>query len=383
MKTAGKIERIDLYPARYPMTGYFKFFSGPDGSTGRACVTIRITTSEGSGWGQSLPIAKWSYETLETAVVTLRDYFSPALLGHPASDIAGAHKVMDSVIAPGFSTGMPITRAGIDIALWDLAGRVSGKSVTELWGKRTKGPITLSWTLNVRQIQDVGKLVAEANERGYRNFNIKVAPDPDFDTELAIAARKAAPDGFLWADANGGYDPAIALKAALRLASAGVDILEAPVRPNQIRTYQALKRQAALPIYMDEGVISPEDLEEFIALDMLDGLACKPSRCGGLTSNKAQIEMIEKHGLQWVGSGLTDPDLSLAATLHLYSAFGLRKPAALNGLQFLTESILQDPITDKGGTMTCPEGPGLGVEVDEEKLLWLTRKSGFQPITIA
>ena len=383
MKHPGKIERIDLYPARYPMIGYFKFFSGPDGSTGRACITIRITTSEGIGWGQSLPIAKWSYETLETATTALKDYLCPALIGHDAAAIAGAHSLMDQAIAPGFSTGMPITRAGIDIALWDLNGRVAGKPVTALWGMKPQGPITLSWTLNVRQVEDVDKLVGEANQRGYRNFNIKVAPDPGFDAALAKAARKAAPDGFLWADANGGYDPATALKAAPLLADAGVDILEAPVRPNQIRTYQALKRQGALPIYMDEGVVSPTDLEEFIALDMLDGLACKPSRCGGLSSNKSQIEIIERHGLSWVGSGLTDPDLSLAATLHLYSAFGLRKPAALNGLQFLTESILRDPITDTGGSMSCPSGPGLGVEVDEEKLLWLTRQSGYEPITIS
>ena len=382
MKDLGTIEKFDLYPARYPMTGYFKFFSGPDGSAGRACVTIRITTSKGTGWGQSLPIAKWSYETLETATVALKDYLCPALVGQSANDFAHAHRLMDQAIAPGFSTGMPITRAGIDIALWDLAGRVSGKSVTELWGMQSQSPLTLSWTLNVKQIGDVPSLVAEARSRGYYNFNIKVAPDPEFDVALAKAARRAAPDGFLWADANGGYDPVTALKAAPLLADAGVDILEAPVRPNQIRAYQALKRQGAIPIYMDEGVISPDDLEEFIALGMLDGLACKPSRCGGLTSNKEQIEIIERNGLQWVGSGLTDPDISLAATLHLYTAFGLKKPAALNGLQFLTESILTEPISDTGGKMTCPRGPGLGVEVDEDKLLWLTRTSGFKPISV-
>ena len=60
------------------MTGYFKFFTGPHGSAGRAAVIVKITASDGSaGWGQSLPIAKWSYETLETAAVVLKDYFAP------------------------------------------------------------------------------------------------------------------------------------------------------------------------------------------------------------------------------------------------------------------------------------------------------------------
>ena len=56
-----KIDRIDLFPLRYPMTGYFKFFSGPHGSSGRAAVIIKVTADDGTiGWGQSIPIAKWS-----------------------------------------------------------------------------------------------------------------------------------------------------------------------------------------------------------------------------------------------------------------------------------------------------------------------------------
>lgn len=382
MNNSGKIERIDLYPCRYPMTGYFKFFASPDGSTGRACITIKITTSAGTGWGQSVPIAKWSDETLETAIVALREYFCPALIGHDAEDIEGAHVRMNAVIAPGFSTSMPITRAGLDIALLDLQGRVQGRSLTELWGRKTGDLLTLSWTLNVQNIEDVEAVAAEGQERGYRNFNIKVAPDPDFDMQLASAARRIAPEGFLWADANCGYDLNTALKAAPRLADAGVDVLEAPLRPNRIRGYQALKKQGALPIFMDEGVIAAADLEEFIALGMLDGVACKPARCGGLTGNKQQIEILQRHHLPWLGSGLTDPDLALAASLHLYTAYNLDRPAALNGPQFITASILKNPISDLGGQMACPEGPGLGVEVDEDQLLSLVENSQYNPITI-
>ena len=60
-QSAVKIDRIDLFPMRYPLTGYFKFFTGPHGSSGRAAVVIKITADDGTvGWGQSIPIAKWS-----------------------------------------------------------------------------------------------------------------------------------------------------------------------------------------------------------------------------------------------------------------------------------------------------------------------------------
>jgi len=372
-----KIESIELFPLRYPMTGYFKFFTGPHGSAGRAAVIIKITADDGTiGWGQSLPIAKWSYETLETAYVVLKEYFIPVLIGRNPTDILGAHTVMDQAVAPGFSIGMPITRAGIDLALHDLCGKLAGQSLAHMWGKSSSETITLSWTVNVTKLEDIGAVVEEGKTKGYQHFNIKVAPDPDFDITLARKVRSLAPDTFLWADANGGYDPETALKAAPRLADAGVDVLEAPLRPNRISGYQALKKQGALPILMDEGVTSPTDLEEFIKLGMCDGAAMKPARCGGLISCKRQIELCLKNDLIWLGSGLTDPDISLAASLILFGAFGLKKPAALNGPQFLTADVLKKPITIRKGMAYLPSGPGLGIEVDENKVIDLMKDSG-------
>jgi len=372
-----KIEKIDLFPMRYPMTGYFKFFTGPHGSAGRAAVIVKITAADGTvGWGQSVPIAKWSDETLETATIALRDYFAPVLIGRDPTDLEGAHAAMSAAIAPAFSVGMPITRAGVDLALHDLTGKLRRQSLAEMWGKPTGGPLTLSWTVNVKTIDDTERVMDEGRQRGYANFNIKVAPDPDFDVALAKEVRRVAPKTFLWADANGGYTPEAALAAAPRLADAGVDVLEAPLRPNQISGYQKLKKLGALPILMDEGVTTPHDAEEFRKLGMIDGLAMKPARCGGLLSNKGQIELCEKHDMIWLGSGLTDPDISFAATLGLYGAYGLSKPAALNGPQFLTADVLKQPIQVADGKAHVPRGHGLGVEVDEDKVVELMRASG-------
>jgi len=152
------------------------------------------------------------------------------------------------------------------------------------------------------------------------------------------------------------------------LEDLGVQVLESPLPPNRISWYQALKKQGAVPIYMDEGVVSPVELEEFIKLGMLDGMAMKPARCGGLTSNKRQIELCIEHGLKWLGSGLSDPDLSLGATLALYGAYGLEQAAALNGPQFLNASVLKTPIVIRNAVAEIPTGPGLGLEVDEDKL---------------
>jgi L-alanine-DL-glutamate epimerase-like enolase superfamily enzyme len=370
------IDRIELFPVRYPTVAYFKFFEGPGGNYGRAAVIVKMTASDGTvGWGQSVPVARWSYETLDTALVVLRDYLAPTLVGLDPLDIPAAHAAMDKGLAPSFTTGMPISRAGLDLALHDLAGKLTGKSLAEMWGRPTGGTITLSWTVNVRTIDETESVVAAGRERGYEHFNIKVAPDPEFDVQLAQEVKRLVPGGFLWADANGGYDVDTALEAAPKLADAGVDVLEAPIRPNRISGYQKLKRQGALPILMDEGVVSPVELAEFIRLEMIDGMAMKPSRCGGLLSNKRQIELVEEAGLIWLGSGLCDPDISLAASLALYGAYGLKRPAALNAPQFLGADVLLEPMPIRGGKMKVPTGPGLGVEVDEEKVQELVAKT--------
>ncbi len=378
------IERIELFTVRYPTKGYFKFFIGPGGTYGRGAVIVKITTDEGViGWGQSIPSPMWSYETLETAKIVLRDYLGPVLKGRNPLNIDEAHKAMDLALAPGFSTAMPIARSGLDIALHDLAGKLKGQSLSQMWRRPRGGPLVLSWTVNARTLDEAEQVIDAGYKRGYSNFNIKVAPDPKFDIALARLVRKRAPDGFLWADANGGYDQAAALAIAPKLADTGVDVLEAPLRPNRISGYRALKKQGALPILMDEGVVSPVELSEFIRLKMLDGVAMKPSRCGGLAPAKQQIEMLLDAGLMWLGSGLTDPDISMAAALALYGAFGLKKPVALNGPQFLTTDVLTRPLEIKDGLATVPLGHGLGIEVDEAKVIELMKKTtGSEKIRI-
>lgn len=361
-----KIDRIDSFLTYYPWSGYFKFL---EGSPGHAVVFVKITADEGTvGWGQSLPVPKWSYETPETTLIAIEKYYAPALVGHDPVDIQGAHCVMDRTLAPSFTTGMPISRAGIDIALHDLAGKLTGQSVSEMWDLPAGGPVKLNWTISVRTIDELEEQVEIAGSRGYGHFNVKIAPDPEYDLQIVQRIRQLAPESFLWTDANGGYDTATALEVAPKLADAGVDVLEAPLRPNCISGYQALKNQGALPISMDEGVVSPVEAVEFIRLKMIDGLTVKVSRCGGLTSAKRQIELALDAGLFWLASGLTDPDMSLAASLALFGAYGLDKPAALNAPQFLQASVLAEPLAINGDVAQVPTGPGLGIQVDESKI---------------
>jgi L-alanine-DL-glutamate epimerase-like enolase superfamily enzyme len=157
--------------------------------------------------------------------------------------------------------------------------------------------------VNTHTLAEAEASVDEGRRRGYGHFNIKVSPDPKFDVELARTVRRLAPPrSFLWADANGGYDTETALAVAPKLKDAGVDVFEQPVAANRLSGFAAVKRQGALPILMDEGVVSHIELEEFIRLGLLDGVAMKPARTAGLWDARWQIEILERERMLFLGS---------------------------------------------------------------------------------
>ena len=364
------IAAVDTFAVNYPVNGFFKFFRSRDGSpAGRAAVVVRIRDESAHvGWGQCVPSPTWSYETLETVKTSIDRYLGPALIGRDPFDADDIEMVLARTIAPSFSTGQPLCKAGLDLALFDLTGRITGQTVPDRWGRQGLPSITLSWTLNPQSIDELPAEVAQAHQRGYRHFNVKVAPNASFDLEVCGRLRRLAPEAFVWVDANGGYDVPTAIEIAPKLADLGIAAFEQPVAANRLEGFRRLKQQGALPILMDEPIVSAVELAEFHQLGLLDGVAMKVSRSGGLRESRRIVEYLRQHDLLFFASGLTDPDLSLAASLLLFGAFGLEHPAALNGPQFLSGSLLEKPIEVVGDRATVPSGIGLGVDVDETAL---------------
>lgn len=365
-----RIVKVEIGRFDYAIAGEFKFFApGPDGRVVRPSVLVRLTDSDGiEGWGQAVPVPSWTYETVESVLTTLEHHLAKVVLDRDPADFAGLHAAMNTAIRPAFSVGQPLCKAALDLACHDLVGKQRGVPAWKLFSEpaTARDGLTLSWTVASPKMETVERQLAEGRARGYRNFNIKVgAPQSaDYDLTLARKVRAFAPDGFLWADANTGYTPAEALAIAPKLRDAGVDVLESPLPPTQIRGYQALKKQGALPVLMDEGILAPEVAAEFIALDMMDGIALKPARNAGLWPSVQIVNQLHARGLMILGSGLTDPDLSLAAAAQLYAWAGLTRPCALNGPQFLADSLAGTQLAPAADQLALPKTPGLGLSLD-------------------
>lgn len=369
------IQRIEVFPIRLPVTNTFRFSSGTAGRAGETApfVLVKITDSEGeSGWGEGRPMPQWSYETVETITTTIRKYLAPALLDHEITDRWGLQQKMHSVIGRGPSTGLPIAKAAIDMALHDLCARSAGLPLRSyLGGSAERNTITLSYTLTAHDVSAIKKEIAIAKEQGFRHFNFKAAVTPETDLDLAIAIRQmAGTDAFVWADANQGFQPHDALVVARGFADVGVNVLEQPFPADQLQLMRRLRTQCLLPLAVDEASVSPADFFHYAAEGLVDYLVVKVTRSGGLWPSLQQMAVAASAGLPFLVSGLTDGFLTKLAVCQLAAAFGHHGPAALNGSQFIDESLLYPNKSEieYDGAIHLGEQIGIGVHPDEQAL---------------
>lgn len=331
-------------------------------------VLVKIGAGGVCGWGEATPTPAWTYETTETIAATIVNHLAPALRGRPAWDIDGAHRAFDRAINPGYTIGAPLAKAALDLALHDLVGRALGVPVGELWGQRRLRRIPLSWIVSGADPETSAAETAEGLRAGYRAFKIKVGLGAlDLDVARVAAVRSAAPGVPIWVDANQGYTLEQAVRLARRLEPLEVDLLEQPLRANDPLGLARLRARSDIPIAVDESLVHPSDLATFVRLEALDVAVSKVQRSAGLYLARRLCALAQDCGIGLAGSGLTDSDLGLAASLHLFSAFGIDRPADLNGRQFVVSHYATGTTVEvRDGTALVPTGPGLGVEVDED-----------------
>lgn len=369
------IERVDVFPLRLPIKQTFTFASGSAGAAGQGAphVLVRVTDADGrAGWGEGRPVQQWSYETLETVASTVRNHLGPAVIGLEATDRVNLHAKMHGAIGRGPSTGQPIAKAALDIAVHDLAARTLGLPLRAyLGGSAAPRTLPLSFTLTGHTVDQVREQMSAAQAEGFVHFNFKAAVDPATDRAVAAAIREqAGPDAFVWADANQGYALHAARDAAAAFRDVGVDVLEQPLPADRPGLMRRLRDQTRIALAVDEATVSPGDFFAYAAEGLVDYLVIKVTRSGGLWPTLAQILTAEAAGLRLLVSGLTDGMIVKLAALQAAAAFGYDGPSALNGSQFTDDNVVfpTKSEVESGGSVTLPDTPGIGIEPDTDAL---------------
>ena len=363
-----KIAGVDIFLLNFPVKAVFVLAGGVAATPGSPSprVLVKVTIDDGvAGWGEATPTPRWTYETAETIVSTLKKYLAPAVIGLEAWDLDGVHSAMDRAINPGVTMGSPLAKSALDVALHDALARRRGVPLCELLGRRRRTAFDLTWMITTLNPSDAERLAKEGLDAGYTCFECKVGMHGEpGDLELVRRTRAAIGERTLLVDANRGYRVDAAIRQAKRFETLGIALFEQPLNGLNLSGYRRLVDSTTTPIGIDETLRSLGDLLEYIRHDALHVAVAKVQRNGGFWYSRQLCEIAEAAGLGLSLSGLTETDLGLAAGMHLAAAFDIN-PLQLNGPQFIDTTFLSQRVWKGGGRVTLPSGPGLGVEVDE------------------
>jgi muconate cycloisomerase len=364
------IDAIEVTVVNLPCRATFHLAGGDFSERGAPTprALVKVVGSNGvTGWGEVTPCPTWCYETSESITSTIRNYLAPALIGLPAWNLDAVHARMERVINPGATTGQPLAKSGIDVAIHDMLARSLGVPLYVLLGGKRLDSLWLSYIVSAKSADEAAAQARQGLDLGYTAFKIKVGLGTDDEDFAQVAAvHDTVPKGTpLWVDANQGYGLDNAIRQARRLGQLGVIAFEQPLKGSRPSEFRRLVELGAVPIAIDESLCSPTDLIEYIKAGAVDLPVAKVQRTAGLWPSRWFCAIAEAAGLRLMGSGLCETDLGLATGVHLFSAFGIDLPCDLNGRQFVDSAYLAETVTIEKGRVRVPEGPGIGVEVDE------------------
>jgi L-Ala-D/L-Glu epimerase len=334
-------------------------------------VLVRIETDEGlTGIGEAQADIGFFGETVEQVRVSVEDYLGPQLVGKNPLNREHLLGLLDF-------RGNSCARSGIDLALHDLVGKALGVPVSVLIGGASRSRVQVAVEIAGGPPDEMARVCREFMARGVRAFKAKIGGDPHADAERLRAIREAVgPEVSLRADANQGYDAKQAIRLCRLAESDGValELLEQPVAAWNLQAMAEVRRSVDTPIEADESCYSIHDAMQIVRHEAADVLNIKLGKAGGLYAAKKIGAIAEAAGLRCVLGTAFGLGPEIAAKLHLAASTMLVVDAVeftelgLHGnlLESPQRELLALPLED--GCLPVPDGPGLGVTLDEHEV---------------
>jgi muconate cycloisomerase len=338
-------------------------------------VIIRLFCSDGiEGIGESTTIGGLSYgeESPESMKLNIDTYFTPLLIGKDASNIHFLMNILDKNIKSNY-----IAKSGIETALLDAQGKRLGVSVSTLLGGAVSDTLPVLWTL---ASGDTNKDIEEAEmylANGRHNtFKLKIGYQ-DFDKSIihVSAIKKAMGNrAKITVDVNQAWSESTAKQGIAKLQDAGIDLIEQPIAKENFDGLARLTAMFQVPIMADEAQGNLSDAFKLAKIRACDVFALKIGKAGGLYNVLKAAAIAESADISLYGGTLLEGTIGSIASAHAFSTIrNMAWGTELFGPLLLTDDIVKTKIDFSNGTLTLPQGAGLGVELDEEKLNYYRR----------
>jgi L-alanine-DL-glutamate epimerase-like enolase superfamily enzyme len=290
---------------------------------------------------------------------------APAVLGCDPHDVEAIDHRMDSLCVHN-----QFAKAAIEMASWDLQGKVAGKPVYELLGGACR-PLTIRsrFSLGAYEPERASHRAAELIAAGFTTIKVKVGGRPEDDIQRVRVVRETiGPEPDLVIDANGGWDAETAIRCVRELESCRLSLVEQPTPPGDYAALARVRRVTGCKILADESCFDLVHAQELIRNGCCDAISLYPGKNGGIRKARQIAALAQQHGVPCsIGSNL-EWDVATAAMAHFIVATPNmqveRYPGDLLGPDYHEISIAKHPLTIRGPCTTLPALPGLGIEVD-------------------
>ena len=377
-----KIAEIETIPIRLPTRRAHQWASltTPIG----VYVIIKLHTDNGLlGLGEAPVLKDWGGdygryfgETPQTTAHIITDILAPALKGQDPARFETIHALMDQAVK-----GYPYAKAAIDSAIYDVVGKALNVPAYQLLGGCFRDRVPIAHSLGLMEIEKAVDEALEAKSEGVKTIKLKGGLDPQRDIELVRQMRNAlGTETKICVDANQGYPtPKLAVRVIKAMQEYHLLYIEQPVEG--IAAMAEVSRRVDIPVMADESAWTVQDVLEIVHNHAADIISIYTTKPGGMFKAKKVAAVAEAAGLKCNVNGSVETGVGNAANIHLAASTAVvtfdcvvpvstpkgKGKSGIAGIYY-QDDIIKEPFEFSNGDIAVPTRPGLGVELDEDKL---------------
>jgi muconate cycloisomerase len=328
---------------------------------------VFVTAGGLTGVGEAATERWWTGEDAASVRHAVEDFIAPELVGRRLG-IRQALRVMDAA-----TVFHPYAKAAVEIALWDLLGKITGQPLYVLLGGGDPSPVPIKYVIGMGSDEHLREEVAFGRSAGFSYFKTKVGTVLADDVRRCeVLMEELRPGEQLGVDAQAGWSPVTALAALPRLADLGISFLEQPVSPALPEVMADLTARSEVPIVAHESMFTIRDGAAAFRSPVAHIWALTPSTHGGIVPTLDLLSLARAAGVPCLLGSNIELGVSTAMMIQLAAAFDEIRacpvPSDIVGPMYHGDDIVTRQPQIAGGCIHVPDGPGLGVEIDWERV---------------
>lgn len=363
-----KISKIEIFQIEMPLKepfiiAYTSYDSMP-------AIIVKVTTDTGIvGYGESVPDEHVTGESVYTVFTALKHHLIPAVIEKDPRNIKEIHNYMNQALVQNGAA-----KAAIDIACYDILGKVSNLPIYSLLGGRKKTEPMIARVMSILEPEVLAKQAKEALKEGYQEVKMKLGTNPSKDIARVKAVRDAIGNEMLIrVDVNQGWENVQTAKATIkRLEPYDISWVEQPIKQGDVSMFRRLSESTKIPLMADESMVNEQNLRTLIEDESVDYVNIKLMKSGGIYPVYQLATQAELFGISCQIGSMVESSIASSAGFHVALAKDNIVSTEISG----PTKFMKEPgnLKYKLPFVQMKDSPGLGIDVDENILKELTIK---------